>query len=247
MNYLSTSQQDFIYNISKLNHNITSIIITYLTNKISWKKIQYNESYIYIPRTLSNINLTPDGKRITFNIDLILIKKYSDICKQLLNITNKYIDVNNIWDKCYSFTDSNKIIPLLCSSIKYDAKYYENFTLTRDNGYYTHKLSRTIDAYKTFTISLFPNNKEEIITHACLYIPYMNMEIPICELIQIDDNKFTLPGYLSLYPYMDYFVKFKIENDLLENNDLIKRLINVEQLMLNNDSRQAITNEYIIL
>jgi len=60
MSYLSISEQDNIYNSFNLNLsasrkglncNITSIIISYLTNTVSWKRIQYNNSYMYIPRT----------------------------------------------------------------------------------------------------------------------------------------------------------------------------------------------------
>lgn len=253
MSYLSISDQDNIYNSFKLNLsfsreglncNITSIIILYLTNTVSWKRIQYNNSYMYIPRTFHLIF----SNKIN-NYILCDIYHYVNRYKSRMHITNKYIDNDKIWDKTLINDDMNSLLALVCGN-NINVKYYKTMKLIKENKYYILKLNKYCDAYKTFIISLFPFKNKEIIssTYLCILQTYYNevdeekIYIPICELIQLDDNKFSLPGYLSVNYELDYYIKFEIENDDIFDKN-IDRLINVETLYLDQTIRLRIIND----
>lgn len=253
MSYLSISEQDNIYNSFNLNLsssregvncNITSIIISYLTNTVSWKRIQYNNLYMYIPRTFHLIF----SNKIN-NYILSDIYYYVNKCKLTINIANKYIDNDKIWDKTLINDDMNPLLALVHGN-NVSVKYYKTMKLIKENKYYILNLNKYCDAYKIFTISLFPFKNKEIISSAylCILQTYYNevnkekIYIPICELIQLNDNKFSIPGYLPVNYELDYYIKFEIENDRVIDLN-IDRLISIETLYLDRKIKLRIIND----
>jgi hypothetical protein len=251
INYLSIDYQDCIYDalnsVSSIHTNIISIIINYLTDKTSWKRVPYDKVpyYVYIPKTFTLEN--GDGlNSYTTNEHLSYIYRYYQFCQQLIEITSKYIDERNIWNYTLFNDDGcNKLIPLVSSNTKYHARYYSFVPLLKnEDNSYRFKLVKYSDAFKEIKISLFPSDKPEKVISAYLYLTYNDIELPISELIQKNENTFTLPNFLSSHPYYEFYVKFKIENDILfEKQSNLDRMMSIEEIFLNYSARTQILND----
>lgn len=233
--YVSIPYQQKIYNTIPINSNITDIIIKYIRNPTSWKRISYGKDpyYLFVPNDF-----------IPTHASLVDVQHYQHIFQQLMSVTDKYIDPNNLWRNFFTTVKTENIIPLISSSIQYDSVCYENVEVLNDNNTYTQKITRMWDAYKTFKISLIPSDRREYISHIAIYVKVADQYIPISELIPTNTNEiittFSLPYYFSHHPYQDYYLQFKVENNRLAERS---RYINVESIILNNDKRNTLEIE----
>jgi hypothetical protein len=237
--YVSIPYQQKIYNTIPINSNITDIIIKYIRNPTSWKRISYSKDpyYLFVPNDF-----------IPTHASLVNVQHSQHIFQQLMSVTDKYIDPNNLWRNFFTTVTTENVIPLISSSTQYDSVCYENVEVLSDNNYnynyiYKQKIVRTWDAYKTFKISLMPSDQQEYVSHISLYIKIFDQYIPVSELIPTNTNEiittFSLPYYFSHHPHQDYYLQFIIENNKLERS----RYINVESIILNNDKRNTLEIE----
>jgi hypothetical protein len=219
--YLSIEHQKVIYKNITVNNNLVNIILLYVKNKTSWNYIrEYN---FYIPK---NCKMNSH----------YMISHYQNTFKQLIKISNKYINEDDIWNYFIPPTDT-KILPLTNLTVRYWSK--SNVIYSAEEKLYTYRLMYSADIYKNFKISLYP---DEYVNSIGLYID----NFPISELIQINRNTFQLPGYFSPNQFMCYYLKFeilKIDNEEINENN---RCINVEEIFLNKNRQELNIEKGII-
>jgi hypothetical protein len=161
---------------------------------------------------------------------------YKNIFNQLTTITTPYIDEKNIWNSFFSNVKLSQFYPLVSSNKQTDVRILNLRKLKKIGDFYEYKMTKIVDCYKNFKISLLPSDDQEYVTDICLY---MNKN-KVCELTKINENTFSLPNYIFGSNY-DLVLKFKIVNDRM--TDSITRFINVEEIYLHSSKRQLLTEK----
>lgn len=184
---------------------------------------------------------------LLFNDPFTVFKEYQNYTNKYMDIINPYIDEKKLWSY-YGNKLVDGLVPIVSSNKNYNTSMTLIEQIKYKNKKYLYKLKKSTDVYKKFSISLLPNDQEnEKVSEVVLYgrlvdnsiDPKIKCYIPICQL-EKENNIYSLPKYLGMCSYMDFYVVFEIDNNIRE----IDKFICVDHILLNTHLRQFLSTEH---
>lgn len=209
---------------------------------------------------------------LLYNDPYFVFREYQNYTNSFMDSINSHVDEKNFWkyfgnsitEGFMPSVSSAKKYDISMKLIESVSKRNENCK----NSYYSYKLKNSTDLYKNFEISLLPNDDEnEKVSEVVLYgkivdnpiDPKIKCYIPICGLLndyernknkseekyndyERNKNVYSLPKYLGMCPYMDFFIIFEIEN----NTHKVDKFICVDHIILHQNLRKILADKHNI-